>query len=122
MKLFYILTNHIYFGDEGENIACEYLRNKGYEILEKKWRYKHKEIDIIAFFESTIVFVEVKCRSSDIFCKPEEAVTETKQQHLIDAAEAYIEKSQIENDCRFDVISIIKSKDVMEIKHIIEAF
>ena len=91
-------------------------------ILETNWRFHHKEIDIIARKQNTLVITEVKTRSDDFFQQPEEAVSMQKQKFLIDAADSYIQQNDINLDARLDVISIvIKNKDI-KIQHIENAY
>lgn len=97
-------------GRAGEKIASDFLKGKGYQILEINWRFNHKEIDIIAKDEKEIVFVEVKSRKDESFGLPEEAVTSAKEQHLIEAAEVYLERNEIDLEVRFDVITLINNK------------
>ena len=99
--------------------ARHYLEKQGFIILETNWRFHHKEIDIIAQKDKEVVFVEVKSRKNSDFGEPEEAVTEKKQNHLIEAAEAYLVNNNLDCEARFDVISII---DNNQIKHFPYAF
>lgn len=94
-------------GDFGENVANEYLISKGYEILEKNYRTAAGEIDIIARFGQTLVFVEVKTRSSVKCGRPSEAVDFRKRKHMAEAAEIYCIENMINEEVRFDVIEII---------------
>ncbi|MCH8904193.1 MAG: YraN family protein [Bacteroidetes bacterium] len=114
--------NNIELGKIGERIATEYLRKKGYVILERNWRVVHLEVDIIAKYRDIVVFVEVKTRTTDKYGDPEEAVDEIKEIHLGDAAEAYIELNEIKEEIRFDIISIILKGKTCRILHIIDAF
>ena len=109
-------------GRAGELLAIKYLKDIGYEILEVNWRDKHKEIDIIARENDRIVFVEVKTRKNTRYGSPVEAVNMKKQKHIVDAAEEYIEKNNIELETRFDIISIIMDREKHGINHIKEAF
>lgn len=109
-------------GDEGEDIAAAYLAATGYIILERNWRSGKQEVDIIAELPEAIVFVEVKSRSTAAFGKPQEAVSEQKQKHLIEAANAYAEAQNIEKDIRFDVIAVLMDESNPQIEHITEAF
>ena len=109
-------------GKLGEDLATEYLIKKGYQILERNWRSGHKEIDIIALDETTLVVVEVKTRKSDDYGDPEIAVGKSKQQLLIWAADAYVRKNQLDVDVRFDIVSIVFTDDEPEIEHIEDAF
>lgn len=70
-------------GKLGEDLACKYLQNKGYKILERNFEAKQGEIDIIALDKEELVFIEVKTRSNILYGKPAEAVNEIKQNHLI---------------------------------------
>ncbi len=94
-------------GTLGENLAVRFLRQKGYEILFRNYKYGRKEIDIIAKdSEQTLVFVEVKLRSSDAYGTPEETVSTKQQNRIMAAAEHYIEHTNWEHDIRFDIIAI----------------
>lgn len=66
-------------GKLGENIAVEFLLKKGYTIIERNWRFKKAEIDIIAKIGPFIVFIEVKCRSTEIFGPPEQSINNKKE-------------------------------------------
>lgn len=109
-------------GQKGEELACEYLINKGYIILEKNWRYKHLEIDIIAEKENVIIVVEVKYRSYTAYGEPEVFVNKQKQKFLIEAINQYIYQKDIDKEVRFDIIAISKKKDNYSIHHIEDAF
>lgn len=109
-------------GKRGEAIASKFLRKKGYEILEMNYRYKRAEIDLIAFFDSTLIFVEVKLRKNAHFGYPEEFVTKTKAELVKSAAENYIFEKDWHKDIRFDIISIEKSALKEEIVHLEDAF
>jgi len=111
-------------GKIGENIAVKFLSQKGYQILERNWRIKGGEIDIVADDRGTMVFVEVKSRTSTEYGSGEEAVTEHKKEKIINAAKACLKHKGEDRPCRFDVISILfeKSGKVKEINHIEDAF
>ena len=66
-------------GEIGETIAQEYLINKNYLIIDLNWRYKKAEVDIISQFKDTLVFIEVKCRKSDFFSRPEQSINQKKK-------------------------------------------
>ncbi|OJJ17808.1 YraN family protein [marine bacterium AO1-C] len=94
-------------GAQGENLAVQFLQKKGYEIVVRNYRYKRGEIDIIAKgIHQTLVFVEVKLRSSDAFGLPEEMVSENQQNLIMATAEQYIEESNWQHDIRFDIVAI----------------
>lgn len=117
------MAQHNETGKKGEAIASDYLRKKGYEILEQNWQYDHRiELDIVARDKGELVFVEVKTRSSVNFGYPEEFVDEVKEQHLLEAAEEYIEETGFEGEIRFDIIAIVmKSGGHCDIQHFKDA-
>ena len=116
------MATHNDFGKLGEELATQYLTEKGYEILERNWRNRHKEIDIIAKEGNELVIVEVKSRKSDDYGDPDLSVNRRKQQLLISAANAYIFKNKIDLNTRFDIISIVMKGENPVIDHIEDAF
>jgi len=109
-------------GKAGEKMAVEYLLAKGYTIERLNWKGNGYEIDIIAKHNQTIVFVEVKARGGTFFGWPEKAVNKAKQQHISKAADHFIDLFKIENEIRFDIISIVTNRLQNEIYHIEDAF
>jgi putative endonuclease len=110
-------------GQEGENIAFSYLRQRGYHVMDRNYRCPCGEIDLIAKDGETLVFVEVKTRHSTIFGQPEEAVDFKKRKKMSAVALWYIEEKKINNYyARFDVVSILLSKDPPEIQLFRDAF
>jgi putative endonuclease len=94
-------------GREGEDQAARYLLKRGYKILERNYSTRAGEIDLIALHEGTVVFVEVKTRTSDAYGAPELAVTARKQTRMVKAALAYIKYKKLHQvPCRFDVVAI----------------
>ena len=77
-------------GRAGEAAAAALLRRSGYKIIERNFRVREGEIDIVAEHSGDLVFVEVKARRSGAFGKPEESVTEAKKARLVAAAQAYM--------------------------------
>jgi putative endonuclease len=115
-------NEHLILGEKGENLAENYLIRKGYLILERNWKNRHEEIDIIARLDSWLVIVEVKSRSSKAFGMPYDNIGIRKQRLLVNAAEAYIIKHNSNLETRFDVVSIIRTATGHEIQHIEGAF
>ncbi len=116
------MADHNEIGIQGEQLATEHLVAKGYKIRDRNWRFGKDEIDIIAIDGDEIVFVEVKTRNSDFFGNPAEAVTRSKQAHMIKAANVYMEKHDTDFEVRFDVIGIILNQKEQKIDHIEGAF
>ena len=110
------------YGKRSEIIAAEYLKDKGYKILQVNYKNKIGEIDVIAQDKEYIVFVEVKARLSQRFGHPFEAIDERKQQKIHAVASLYLVQNKKYNKaCRFDAISILGLENP-EIRHIIDAF
>jgi len=109
-------------GKLGEDLAVDYLTNKGYQILERNWHSGHKEIDIVALIDDVLAIVEVKTRKSDDYGEPDIAVGLNKQHLLIWAADAYVRHKNLDVDVRFDIISIVFTDGEPEIEHIEDAF
>ncbi len=109
-------------GLEGEKLATDFLKSKGYEIIENNYRYRRAEIDIITEHNGTLVFVEVKTRSNNNYGEPEHAVDDHKAVNIREAAENYIFINDWKDNIRFDIISIKKNnnKDI-EITHFEDA-
>ena len=98
-------------GQIGENLAADYLNAHSLEILERNWHSERAEIDIIAMERTTLVFVEVKTRTSDWFEHPSEAVNSRKRQLMIRAGQSYMRKIGHDWAIRFDIISIVLPRD-----------
>lgn len=116
------MAEHNQTGIDGEKLCSIYLIEKGYEILEKNWRFQQAEIDTIAKKEDMLVIVEVKTRKSNYFGEPEEFVNKQKQKLLIKAANAYIEKNNLDLEVRFDIVSVLVTGNNHRIHHIEDAF
>jgi putative endonuclease len=94
-------------GKNGEDLACEELVRRGYAILERRYRTRHGEIDIIARLGPTLVFVEVKARTGSAFGGAGAAVTRVKQQRVARMAEDFLARRRIVDEpCRFDVVTV----------------
>lgn len=107
----------------GEELAKSYLLNKAYKILEKNYRSKLGEIDIIALIENTVVFVEVKTRKNLSFGLPCEAVTKKKRFKIYQTAQYFIlNKHFYDLNCRFDIIEVYIQGKENKINHLINAF
>lgn len=116
--------NHLSLGKAGEQLAVDYLHRQGYQIIERNFRTRNGEIDIIAKQASFLVFVEVKTRRSLQYGQPAEAVTYRKQQKLIQTALLYLQESPLAaTGYRFDVMEIfIDANNNPHFHHIPNAF
>ena len=109
--------NNREFGNSGEDLACNYLEKNGYKILERNKHFsKFCEIDIIAQFKKTTVFVEVKTRKTTNFGTPFEAITKTKFENIKKGVQYYLTENRIK-DYRIDVIGIT-IKPELKIEHL----
>lgn len=109
-------------GKKGEAIAADYLIKHGYRILHQNWHFIHKELDIVATKNNTLVIVEVKTRWTNFWEEPKESVRRKKQKFIIESAEEYVQKFNINMDVQFDIISIVFQNEKPELEHIQDAF
>lgn len=97
-------------GTKGEQLAVKFLKKRGYKILQRNYRRRNGEIDIVCYDHGTITFVEVKTRYSDKYGPPELSVTEAKKRQIVKVALQYVAEKKIEGmSLRFDVVSIFYS-------------
>jgi putative endonuclease len=117
------MATHNILGQKGEAIARKFLEDNTYEILDENWCYGKAEVDLIAYRDKRIIFVEVKTRSSTGFGQPEDFVNESKQTLLQKAAEEYLYIMNFKGEIRFDIISILFDKHgEYKLRHIEDAF
>jgi putative endonuclease len=111
------------FGREGERVAERFLKKKGYAVVERNYRCRGGEVDLIALDRRVIVFVEVKTRTDHEFGNPLEAVEPRKQRRMIHAARFFLhEKKLHQRDARFDVVGISWPGDDPVVEHVQNAF
>lgn len=115
------MSDKIKIGNKGEELAANFLVEKGYEIVARNYRYKHAEIDIIARLHNFLVFVEVKTRHSTAFGEPENFVNKHKAGKIMEGAEQFMIDNQYHGNIRFDIISI-KLSPTLTIEHFEDAF
>ncbi len=115
------MADHLDLGRQGEEAACQYLLQQGYQVVKRNWKHQHLEIDLIANIADELVFVEVKTRSTAYFGHPAESITETKKERLFRAAEIYLENQEEDWECRFDVIAVVINKGQVTIDHMVDA-
>lgn len=116
------LSHHLDIGLAGELYACTHLTQQGYTIIEKNWRYRRAEVDIICAKDNLLVFIEVKTRTSNYMGEPTAAVTRSKQKHIVRAADAYVKAYEGDPDIRFDIVGIIMNSNERSLEHIEDAF
>ncbi|MCG7973031.1 MAG: YraN family protein, partial [Candidatus Thiodiazotropha taylori] len=89
-----------------EQLAVDYLSRRGLKLVTRNFRCKVGEIDLVMREKRTLVFVEVRYRQSDDYGSALESITPSKQRKLLAAANLYLQKNQIDQACRFDVVAI----------------
>lgn len=111
-------------GSKGESFAEAFLKKQGYRIVDRNFRCKFGEIDLIGYKKKTLSFIEVKTRLSSDFGEPFEAINKTKQKKLSRLADYYIYRNKIPSfvPCQFDVVAILLGKNKPEIQFIPNAF
>lgn len=114
------MATHNDFGAWGEKVAEEYLRHKGYSILDRNWQYMHKDLDVVAYEDDTqtLVIVEVKARHNENITTALQAVDKDKRQNLVRAAFAFAKSTgHFFPTIRFDVITIVGDETSYELQH-----
>jgi len=123
MSLFSELRRRLRPGAGGEGLACRHLEARGYAILERNFRCRSGEVDVVARHGDATVFVEVKERSADTHGEGHEAVTFGKRRRIVRAARIYSASRGLEETpIRFDVISIDWSGGEPHLRHYESAF
>jgi putative endonuclease len=117
------MASHNDLGKLGEQLAKAHLEAAGYEIMDENWCHGKAEVDLIAYRNKTIIFVEVKARSGTGFGQPEDFVDNRKQKLLAKAADEYIYLMNHQGEARFDIIAILFNKNnTHTLKHFEDAF
>ena len=110
-------------GKEGERIAEQYLKRKGYKLVERNYRCSAGEVDLIVLDRRVIVFVEVKTRTGHGFGTPLEAVQPRKQRKMMQAAQFFLSQKKLhQRDARFDVVGISWPGQEPMVEHVENAF
>jgi putative endonuclease len=100
------MVAHIDFGKKGEELAAEWLTDRGYEILQRNWRHGRYEVDIIARYQDIYHFIEVKAGKAGIYGQPEERVSKTKIRNMMRAAAAWLYQLPGLHKVQYDVLAI----------------
>ncbi|MDQ5809309.1 MAG: YraN family protein [Actinomycetota bacterium] len=110
-------------GAWGEELALRYLTRQGYTLVERNYRTRYGELDLVVRHGTTLVFVEVKLRRGTGFGDPLEAVTPRKQARIRSLAELYLlDREPAFDTVRFDVVGILLGKGPPSVRHIEDAF
>ena len=110
-------------GELGERIAERWLRQRGWRVVQRRFRSGHRDIDLVVEQEGVVAFVEVKARRGDRFGDPVEAVNWRKQRELGRSARVLIDRHGRASDAyRFDVIGVLVAGERVRIRHVANAF
>ncbi len=113
---------HNDLGKKGEEMAVLFLQKHGYKILERNWRFKKAEVDVIAQKKEVLAVIEVKTRSSNYFGNPQDFVNQKKIQLLVEAINEYVISKDLDVEVRFDIVAIVQNKNTTKIEHLEDAF
>ncbi|TWR24020.1 YraN family protein [Mucilaginibacter pallidiroseus] len=114
---------HNDLGRKGEALAKAHLEAQGYEVIDENWVFGKAEVDLIAYKDRVIIFIEVKARTGTGFGQPEDFVDARKQKLLVQAADEYIYLMNHQGDVRFDIISVLFDRNSnYKLNHIEDAF
>jgi len=117
-----VMAEHHDTGAQGEELAAKYLQALGYGLLDRNWRFRQFELDLVMKDGDQLVVAEVKTRKSLYGGDPEVSVNRQKQRTLIRAANAYVLHYGIDLPVRFDIVSVVITGKRHTINHIIDAF
>ncbi|MFB9055164.1 YraN family protein [Mariniflexile ostreae] len=116
------MAEHNELGKKGEQLAIDFLLEKGYIIIERNYRFHKAEVDIIAQKENTLAIIEVKTRSTIDFGNPQDFLKPKQIQRLVIAIDDYVIENDLDVDVRFDIIAIVRTGNSFEIEHLENAF
>ncbi|SHG72653.1 YraN family protein [Flagellimonas flava] len=116
------MGKHNEFGKLGEQIAVDFLMDNGYSILARNYRHQKAEIDILAIKEEFLAVVEVKSRTSGFLANLNEVVNQKKIGLLVNAADFFVQEHNLDEEVRFDLITVVKTKDTYKVEHLKNAF
>ena len=110
-------------GDLGEDAAARYLESRGMRVLDRNWRYRQWELDLVCRDGDTLVFVEVKTRVAGSMSAPADGLGRAKRARLVKAAARYLSaKGLWEEPCRFDLAAVVDTGVSMDVEHTENAF
>ena len=113
---------HNQLGKKGEQLAVNFLLDKGYEIVDRNYRFDKAEVDIIAKKEHTLAIIEVKTRSTTDFGDPQDFLKPKQIQRIVKAVDEYVLVNKLDVEIRFDIIAIVKEQKGFSIEHLENAF
>lgn len=116
------MAEHNQLGEKGEQLAVDYLLEHKYKIVARNYRFLKAEVDVIAQKENTLICVEVKTRSTIDFGNPQDFINPKKIKLLVAAMDNFVIENDLDLEVRFDIIAVVKQKNVFQIEHLKDAF
>ena len=116
------MAQHNELGKKGEQLAVDFILEKGYEIVARNYRFDRAEVDIIAKQNDILAIIEVKARTTTDFGNPEDFVKPKQIKNLIKAVDEYVTVNDLDVEVRFDIIAITKNGKNYNIEHLENAF
>lgn len=116
------MAAHNELGKLGEDLAIEFLLQKGYTIVARNFVYQKAEVDIIARIDNILAIIEVKTRSTPDFGNPQEFLKARQIQRLIKAVDHFVTDHDMDVEVRFDIVAIIRNQLGTKLDHIEDAF
>lgn len=116
------MAQHNQLGKKGEQLAIDFLLEKGYDIVERNYRFDKAEVDIIAKNNNTLAIIEVKTRSSSDFGDPQDFLKPKQIKRIVKAVDEYVLVNKMDLEIRFDIIAIVKENKGYLIEHLENAF
>jgi len=108
---------HLLRGEKSEQLACQYLLKQGLHLVDKNFRCKYGELDLIMKDSETLVIVEVRFRKSNKYGGALESISKKKQSRIITTTQYFISSNKINSQVRFDVITMSSDTDINWIKN-----
>ena len=116
------MAQHNQLGKKGEQLAIDFLLDKGYDIVERNYRFDKAEVDIIAKKNQTLAIIEVKTRSTSDFGDPQDFLKPKQIKRIVKAIDEYVLVNKMNFEIRFDIIAIVKENQGYSIEHLENAF
>jgi len=109
--------SHLLQGEKSEQLACRYLLKQGLQLIEKNFRSKYGEIDLIMKDNETLVIIEVRFRKSNKYGGALESISRKKQSRIIATTQYYLSTHKVNSSIRFDAITMSSNTDINWIKN-----
>jgi putative endonuclease len=117
------MTGRHRFGRRAEDLVAAHLRTRGWRVLDRNWRFHHKELDVVAERDGMVAFVEVKGRSLGALGHPLESITAAKRRDLITAARAWIaSRGRAAFRYRFDAAVVVRDGSRLTLEYFEDAW